>query len=680
MEKMYFGAAYYREYMPYERLDEDIKLLKKAGMNYVRIAESTWSTYEKHDGVFDFSTVLTVLDKMHAAGIAVIVGTPTYAIPAWLAKKHPEVMAETLNGPNRYGARQLMDITHPTYLYYADRIIRHLLEAVHDHPAVIGYQLDNETKHYGTSSLAVQRGFVAYLKQYFKGDLASLNQAFGLDYWSNRIDSWEDFPDVRGTINGSLWCAFAHYQRTLVDKFLAHQVAIVRPYLKPGQFLTHNFDFEWRNFSFGVQPDVHHYTASKALDITGVDIYHLSQDELTGREISFGGAMARCTKDQRYLVLETQAQAFKNWTPFPGQLRLQAMAHLASGARMIGYWHWHSLHNSFETYWKGVLSHDFKENPVYTEACTIGAQMRTLEPHLDGYLPQSRVCVVVSNDALSAIDRFPYQGPSLNVEVQPYHTYNDVVRRYCDALYAENISADIRDIDDPKIFDYEVVVLPLLYTVSDAWLQKLVAYVQGGGHIIASFKTAFTDENLKVRTSEQPGILRQVVGCTYSLFSEPRKMHLTSTELDLSAEESAISDFMEQLVPDADAQVWARYGHKYFAPYAAAVYHRAGAGSSLYIGTHVTTAFIRKALLKFSTCNGLQLKEHNLSYPLVVKRGQNAAGQTITFILNFAQEAQSFAYPYVGGIELLTGRTVTTGEQVTLPDFGVLVVSAPTTN
>ena len=145
MEKMYFGAAYYREYMPYERLDEDIKLLKKAGMNYVRIAESTWSTYEKHDGVFDFSTVLTVLDKMHAAGIAVIVGTPTYAIPAWLAKKHPEVMAETLNGPNRYGARQLMDITHPTYLYYADRIIRHLLEAVHDHPAVIGYQLDNET-------------------------------------------------------------------------------------------------------------------------------------------------------------------------------------------------------------------------------------------------------------------------------------------------------------------------------------------------------------------------------------------------------------------------------------------------------------------------------------------------------------------------------------------------------
>ena len=135
-DQLLFGVAYYREYMPYERLDQDIEMMKKAHINYVRIGESTWSTYEKDDGVFDFSSLLIVLDKMHAAGISVIVGTPTYAIPSWLARKYPDIMAETQQGRNRYGARQLMDITHPAYLYYGDRIITKMLEAVHNHPAI----------------------------------------------------------------------------------------------------------------------------------------------------------------------------------------------------------------------------------------------------------------------------------------------------------------------------------------------------------------------------------------------------------------------------------------------------------------------------------------------------------------------------------------------------------------
>jgi len=256
--RLHYGVAYYLEYLPYDRLDQDIRMMRDAGITVVRIAESTWSTYEPQDGVFAFSSVDRVLGAMHAAGIAVIVGTPTYAIPSWLALKHPEVLAVTAAGPNRYGPRKNMDITSPVYLRYAERIIRKLAAHVAGHPAVIGWQADNETKHYGTAGPAVQKAFVQHLKTKFSS-LEALNRAWGLDYWSNRINSWEDFPETHASINASLTSEFAAFQRSLVTDFLAWQVGLIREYSRSDQFVTQNFDLEWRGWSFGVQPNVDHF-------------------------------------------------------------------------------------------------------------------------------------------------------------------------------------------------------------------------------------------------------------------------------------------------------------------------------------------------------------------------------------------------------------------------------------
>ena len=165
MKKLLFGAAYYDEYMPYDRLDKDIEMMKKAGINTVRIAESTWSTCEPQDGVFDFSHVERVMDAMEEAGIHVIIGTPTYAVPAWMVKAHPDVIATTKNGAGIYGARQIMDITNPVYLFYAERVIRKLMEVSAGRKCVIGFQVDNETKYYGTAGKNVQEQFVKYLRE-----------------------------------------------------------------------------------------------------------------------------------------------------------------------------------------------------------------------------------------------------------------------------------------------------------------------------------------------------------------------------------------------------------------------------------------------------------------------------------------------------------------------------------
>ena len=138
LNQLLYGVAYYDEYMPYDRLDKDIQMMKAADINVVRIAESTWSTVEPQDGVFDFTHIDRVLNAMHKAGIKVIVGTPTYAVPTWLARKYPDVLAISQQGQNQYGVRQNMDITNKNFRFHAERVIRKIMEHVKDHPAIIG--------------------------------------------------------------------------------------------------------------------------------------------------------------------------------------------------------------------------------------------------------------------------------------------------------------------------------------------------------------------------------------------------------------------------------------------------------------------------------------------------------------------------------------------------------------
>lgn len=564
MKELLYGAAYYDEYMPYDRLDKDVEMMKKAGINTVRIAESTWSTCEPQPGEFDFSHVERVMDAMEEAGINVIIGTPTYAVPTWMVKAHPDVLAETVKGRGIYGARQIMDITHPVYLFYAERVIRELMKCTAHRKCVIGFQLDNETKYYGTAGKNVQEQFVKYIREKFHDDLDAMNYEFGLDYWSNRINAWEDFPDVRGTINGSLGAEFEKFQRTLVDKFLGWQADIVNEYRREDQFVTHNLDFEWRGYSYGIQPYVNHLHASQCLTIAGTDIYHPTQDDLTGAEIAFGGDLIRSLKQNNYLVIETEAQGFPGWTPYKGQLRLQAYSHLASGANSVMYWHWHSIHNSFETYWKGLLSHDFQENATYREACTIGNEFARLGKHLVNLKKKNEVAVLVSNEALTALNWFRIQEQAPGADAKSIY-YNDVMRWMYDTLYHMNVECDFIWPESENLEQYKAIVVPALYAAPDELLIRLKQYVENGGTLIASFKTAFANENVKVSHQVQPHILSNCFGVHYDQFTFPKNVGLTGEVIPEKPDQKgnahpAANVFMELLVSEG-AEVLASYEH-----------------------------------------------------------------------------------------------------------------------
>ena len=663
MKKLLFGVAYYDEYMPYERLEEDIKMMKEANINVVRIAESTWSSVEPQNGIFDFKHIDRVIDAMEEAGISVIIGTPTYAIPTWLVKECPSVLAVTKSGQEIYGRRQNMDITNPTYLFYAERVIRKIMERVSKRKCVIGYQLDNETKHYDTSGPNVQHLFIKYLKNKFS-NIEDLNKEFGLSYWSNRINSWEDFPNVLGTINGSLGAEFEKYQRTLVNNFLSWQADIVNEYKRDDQFVTQNFDFEWRNHSFGVQPKVNHFEAAKYLTIAGVDIYHPTQDYLTGTEISFGGDMTRSLKNNNYLVLETEAQGFENWVPYDGQLRLQAYSHIASGANSVMYWHWHSIHNSLETYWKGLLSHDFKENPTYNEAKIIGNEFNRFGQKLVNLKKKNDIAILVSNEALTAIEWFSF---TLDFK------YNDVVRWVYDELYKMNVGCDFINPDSPDIEKYKLIVVPALYSAPDKLLQRLNDYVKNGGNMVVTFKSAFTNEYVKVSHNDQPNIISECLGVTYNQFTKPNNVSLRGHNYNVPEEENKVAHWMELLKPTT-AETIAYYDHPNWGKYSAITKNYYGKGIGTYIGCFADKAVLKEVLIDALKEVDLFGEEQQYNFPIIIKSGYNSGNNKVVYYFNYSSEEQIVKCIHDDGIELISNKVIKKGDEVILKPWDLIIV------
>jgi beta-galactosidase len=659
-----YGVAYYEEYTPVDRVDEDARMMKAAGINVVRIAESTWGTLEPQPGVFDFSHVDRVLAAMHKQGIKVIVGTPTYAIPTWLAREHPNVLVIHPDGVRaQYGPRQNMDISDPDYRAAAERVIVALVDHVKDHPAVIGYQLDNETKAYGTSGPNVQAAFVAQMKQKWPS-LEALNQAWGLNYWSNRINRWEDFPSTNASINASMSNAFAEFQRGLVTDFLTWQAKIVRAHARPGQFLTQNFDMGWRETSYGIQPEVDHWKSAKPLDIAGIDIYHPSQDKLTGAEIAFGGDLARSMRNgQNYLVIETEAQGFAQWTPYPGQLRLQAFSHLASGAQMVEYWHWATTANAVETYWRGLLTQDYKPNPVYAEASTVGADLKRLGPKLAGMTKRNSVAIYVSNRALSAFNKFKPSG----IE------YNQVLRPFYDALYRMNVEADILSPDSTmKLDNYKLIVVPALYAASDAEIARLNDYAKRGGHLVYTFKSGFSDENVKVRYATQPGAISEAAGVSYQLFTTPENVSLDGDPFGVGEADNKARWWMEMLHPTT-AKVVARYKHPSWPADAAMTRNTWGKGEVSYIGFMPSDAMIEKIMAGEVQRAGVEPTMAGVRFPLIVRGGTLKNGHAVRYMFNYSATPQQLTVPRAG-TELLHDRKLASGQKIDLAAWDLAIV------
>ena len=677
MSNVLYGAAYYNEYMPADlqpgRLDKDVALMKAAGITVVRMGESTWSLWEPEDGKFEYAWMDRIVDAMGKAGIKVILGTPTYSIPTWLYHDHPEILARPLGGTYvGYGMRQNMDTDNPIYRARAERLIRNMVAHYRENPNVIGWQIDNETSSYGASNADVFAGFVNHLKKKF-GTTDNLNKAWFLNYWGQDVNQWEDMPTRDNATSTAYKLEWTRWEQMRVTDFLTWQAGLVRANRRPDQFVTQDFGGSMRR-------DVNEYEVSKSLDIAANNPYHGTQDHMDGEAQAMQGDYTRSLKHTNFLVTETNAQT-TDWSsayqfpPYDGQLRLDVYTHLSSGANMVEYWHWASIHSGQETYWKGVLSHDLEPNRAYAEVSRTAHELQKVGPHLVNLKIRNKVAILYSVDSANALDFMPFAlggAPQWQMgKVQA--DYTAVLHQMYRALYRNNVGADFVFPEAADFSQYDLVVIPPLYIADDALLTKISDYVKGGGHVLMSFKSGFANENSAVRYVRAPGPLREATGFSYQEFSNLEKpLALKGDPFHLSDNNKVM--YWAEFLKLEHAKPLAFYDHPFFGQWPAITENEFGKGSLTYEGTFLSDELQQKVV--GDLLGTLHLTDAALKLPesVRVKSGTNDMGKAVHYFLNYSSAPVKFAYGMKAGKDLLTGTAMSAGQTVSLGPWDLAIV------
>lgn len=677
-----YGAAYYNEYMPGDqdaRLTKDIELMKAAGLNVVRMGESTWSLWEPEDGKFEYAWMDHIVDAMGKAGIKVILGTPTYSIPAWMAHEHPEILADRITGghfggptePAQYGMRQNMDTDSPAYRFYAERLIRHIVAHYKDNATVIGWQLDNETSSYDAANRDVFIGFQHYLEKKF-GTPEALSKAWFLNYWGENLHTWEDLPTRNGAQSTGYKLEWSRWSQMRVTDFLDWQSELVKECAGPRQFITTDYGGMMRR-------DVNEEGIAEGLDVVADNIYHGSQDHYDGATQSIQGDFSRSLKHANFLVTETNAQS-TDWTsahqypPYDGQLREDVYTHLSNGANMVEYWHWASIAANQETYWKGVLSHDLESNRAYAEVSRTAHELEKIGPHLVGLKIKNDVAILWSRDSDNAISFMPFtsSGPQWSF-AGPTADYSSLVQQIHRSLYAMSVGTDFVFPETKDFSAYKLLIVPALYISDDALLQRISDYVKSGGHVVMTFKSGFANKNSAVRWVRAPGPLREATGFSYQEFSNLEHPLALKGDPFHAGDKNRVSYWAEFLMPE-HAKALAYYDHPFFGKWPAITENQFGTGTLLYEGTYLSdelqSAVLRHALEE----TGLTGADQQEPAAVHVTHGVNRMGRQVHYYFNYSAAAVKASYAYGAGVNLLNDKAVAKGDALALGPWDLAII------
>ncbi|MFM9553884.1 MULTISPECIES: beta-galactosidase [Streptomyces] len=703
-DRVLFGAAYYHEYQPYERpaerLKTDLDLMADAHVSVIRVGESVWSTWEPENGTFDLDWLQPVLDGAHERGISVVLGTPTYAAPPWLARQYPEITAERRTGERMgWGARQEIDFTHPAFRFHAERVIRKIVARYADHPAVIGFQVDNEPGLHLFHNHGVFQRFVDHLRAKY-GDVETLNREWGLVYWSHRLSTWADLWTPDGNEQPQYDVAWREFQARQVTEFIGWQADIVREYASPEQFVTTCISYTRQ----GVEDD----ELSARLDIASGNPYYDMQDGLLlpdptpdGHEQKWKttGVWALyqtadwmfSSRQEPFLVTETNAgsigMAWDNRPGYDGQWRQAAWALVSRGARMIEYWHWHTLHFGAETYWGGILPHTGQPGRTYAELARLGAEFETAGPLVAGLEPDADITLVYSTPSKWLMQKYPpLATPDGEPDPAAYHRIFDPFYRGAFEAGRQVRIVHARQLHDPSgeragltpedaVRRHPVLVVPALYLVADATLDWFAAYAEAGGHLVLSPRTGYADHEARARTEPAPGRLAEPAGVHYDEFSnlthEIPVRPAPGSPLRLP-DGAAATHWADGLTVD-DAEVLAAYDHPHFGRWPALTTRRHGAGRITYVGT-VPDRRLGRALAEWLAPTA----RHgwaDLPESVTATTGTAADGRRVHIVHNWSWEPASVPAP-TDLTDALDDTSVAAGTAVELGPWDVRVLVA----
>jgi beta-galactosidase len=506
---MKLGTCYYPEHWPEQLWAEDARRMVKAGLSQVRIGEFAWSRIEPEPGRFDWGWLDRAIATLHAAGLEVILGTPTATPPKWLVDRMPDMVAIDAQGrPRGFGSRRHYCFSHLGYRDEAVRITRAVAERYGQHPAVIAWQTDNEYGCHDTVlsfSAAAQAGFRRWLAQRY-GTVAVLNAAWGNVFWSMEYGSFDevDLPNLTVTeANPAHWLAFHRYSSDQVVTFNRAQVDVLRA-LSPGRDVVHNY--------MGFFTEFDHHAVAADLDVVGWDSYPLgfldtfrfsAADQLAYArqghpDISaFHHDLYRgCTPTGRWSVLEQQPGPV-NWArhnpaPLPGMIRLWTLEAMAHGAELVSYFRWRQFPQAQEQHHAGLLRPDNEPAPGLAEASQAAADIALLGP---AGVPPRSVALIFAYDA-DWVTGIQPQGAGLSALWAAFDCYSALRR----------LGVDIDIIPPGRPLDgYALCVIPCLPIVPDALVAELSRFT---GQIVIGPRSGSRDADFAIPESLPPGPLQ----------------------------------------------------------------------------------------------------------------------------------------------------------------------------
>lgn len=678
LDEFRLGVCYYPEHWPEELWDDDFRRMKELGFSVVRVAEFAWSIFEPVEGQFQFGLFDRALALAHKHGLKVIIGTPTATPPAWLTHKYPEVLNVTQEGVMlRHGLRRHYNYNSKKYHELSAIITRKLAEHFKEHPAVIGWQIDNEFNcEIGEFySQADHDAFREWCMNKY-GTLDKLNEAWGTVFWSQTYSDWEQVFLPRPTP--------AHKQpnphqaldekRFISDSTIAYakiQADILRE-VAPHHWLT-------TNGLFG-HLDSHRMT-DDLLDFFSYDsypqfstIYFDQKEENRLADRSWSQTLSTVRSISPSFCIMEQQSGPGGWvnrmdmpSPKPGQMRLWTYQSIAHGANMVVYFRWRTATVGHEIYWHGINDYHNRPNRRVREAGQIGSELA----QAGGRIASTRYAADIAllrdydNDWDGEYD--VWHGPFSWQSGKAW--FKALTRRHIpsDTLFMrpETTLSDLQR--------YKVLVYPHPAIMRDETASLLEQYVRGGGIVIFGCRTGYKDERGHCYMRPFPGAAAELTGISVEEFTMVKGSR-PATSMKWEGGEEAVTgadSFNDVLLPERDTvEVVARYASDYYAGKPAVARNKVGAGEAWYFGAVFNEAsagqIIERLGLESPAAGLLELPEQ---VELAVRRDD--AG-SLYFLLNYNEEP---AVITVKGekTDLLTGAKLSGA--VTLEGFGVLVLS-----
>lgn len=654
---LWFGGDYNPDQWPEPVWDEDMRLMRQAGVTLATVGVFSWSLLEPEEDRYTFDWLDRVLDLLHANGISACLATPTASPPPWFTLAHPDALPVTADGVRlTHGSRDTYDVCAPAYREASLRITQALAERYAHHPALALWHVHNE---YGTHTYGehAARAFRTWLRGRY-GSLATLNDAWTTAFWGQRYSDWEQIHPPRATQYLPNPAHLLDFRRFLSDAMRGHYCAqrdILRA-ANPDVPVT-------TNFAFGSWVPVDPWRWAADLDLVAVDVYPDATGEAAAHQHAFAADLARSWGGGRPWLLMEQATGYlgaRVRPKAPGEIIRHSLSHVARGSRGAMFFQWRASVGGAEQWHPAMLPHTGADSPVFAEVCELGALLGRLAEVQDTRVVED-AAVVWDPESWWAL-----QSPSLP---SPDLDYLAAVRQVHRVLWRQGRTVAFVSPHSPMP-DLPLLVVPLLYLTSAATARFLADYAEQGGILVVTYGSGTADEHARVWPGGYPGALRDLLGVRalqhYPLDPAVDAVTVCGEDGEYWGRARRWSEELDV----ADAKVVARYADGPFAGRAAVTRVGRGAGQAWYVSCDLEDAGLGKVLSRAGLSGG------TATPPAVEVVHRDSRDEQWVFVLNHGNGPVTGADLglAVESREVLSGVS---GAALVVPAGGVAVLRGP---